>query len=285
MKDIIKQLTAPVIVTLLGVAMIIVGAANGLSVAGSTIQVSDSLKIPTMVIGFALMAFGAYLVWRETGGAAPAARRAAGAPGDDAATGAGGLEVFDAFDAAFPALKTRIRNGGLKVARAELIQHSSERAYLLVRELAFAQADISLYLQHPETLNTLCSDLRQRVISRLKLYPQDLVDLNYRAKFQIYLYRTPASFNGLRIWEKDGGSVIALSWYTYKNYEPLSSLAECKFGGSANPCLVIDSTHKDYRIFKDFFEDFLNSCEKQGRPPVFQMTDGKGEWQAGWPKP
>jgi hypothetical protein len=269
-------------ITLLGVFMIIVGAANGLSIAGSSIQVNSGWKIVIVIIGAALMCFGAYLTWREA--VSEKKTDASSSERQGVITNKlSGIQVFDEVNTAFLDIKSRILKGDIKVVQAELIQHSSERAHTLVRALADVGAGIKLYLQHPDTLSIICGDLKQRVTARLGLYPQDLEGQNYKGDLQIYLYKTPASFNGVRLLKKDGSFLLLLSWYTYKSYVPLNNLIDSKFGGSANPCLVIDSAHPEYTHFNNFFNDLINSCEKQGTPPVFQMKNGKYEWLSGWP--
>jgi von Hippel-Lindau disease tumor suppressor protein len=67
MLDSIKGLSASVIVILLGAAMIIIGAANGLSIGGNSVQISNEWKVAIVIIGGGLLCFGGYLVWREPG--------------------------------------------------------------------------------------------------------------------------------------------------------------------------------------------------------------------------
>ena len=66
MLDTIKGLSASVIIILLGAAMIIIGAANGLSIGGNSIQISNEWKVAIVIIGAVLLGFGGYLVWRES---------------------------------------------------------------------------------------------------------------------------------------------------------------------------------------------------------------------------
>lgn len=192
----------------------------------------------------------------------------------EAVRGPAGVVSFDEVNSAFISLKNDILRGGLKVARAELIQHSSERAFTLVSALADARADVTLYLQHPDTLDILCSDLKQRVTTRLDLYRRELQRQKYGGKFRIFLYKTPASLNGLRLWLDDGGVLLALSWYTYVDDEPPDDLRRSKFRGSANPCLLMDSSHPNFSYFDHFFTDLVRSCEAQAPAPYLHTEGG-----------
>jgi hypothetical protein len=281
MGDILKQLTAPVIITVLGVALVILGLTNEVTIGGTSLTISGGWKVATViVIGVGLIGVGIYLVWREAPGQRP--------PASDAAAAASGgkpadVRAFDEMNTAFLDIKKRVEKGDLKITSAELIQHSSERAITLVMALARENVNIKLYLQHPDTLDVVCGDLKPRVLSRVSLYPQEMEGINYRGSFQIFFYKTPAALNGFRLTKRDGTSLLALGWYTYKSYKPLTNLVNSKFGGSANPCLIMDSTHPEYANFSRFFDDLIGSCERQGTPPVFRMNNGKYEWLAGWP--
>lgn len=193
------------------------------------------------------------------------------------------IQVFDEVNAAFLAIKNSILKGELKITDAELIQHSSERAFRLASALAGTQANIRLYLQHPATLDIVCNDLKGRVIARLNLYPPELERQKYKGKLQIYLYRTPASFNGIRLRKEDGSSLILLSWYTYVSNAPLFNLMESSFRGSENPCFLVDDTYSGFTHVGLFFDELVTSCEKQCSPPVFKIENGVPEWAPGWP--
>jgi hypothetical protein len=192
------------------------------------------------------------------------------------------IRAFDEVNSAFLTIKNDVLKGDLKVTHAELIQHSSERAFTLVSALAGTQANIQLHLQHPDTLDAICGDLKPRVTSRLSLYPQNLEQQDYKGKFEIYLYKTPAAFNGVRLWNADGTVLMILSWYAYVSNKPLTNLIDSKFRGSENPCLLVDSHCPEYSHFKLFFDHLITSCKSQGSPPVFKMENGKPEWLSDW---
>lgn len=191
------------------------------------------------------------------------------------------IQAYDEVNRAFLTIKDNVLQGDLKITHAEFIQHSSERAFTLINALLNKQADIQLYIQHPETLDNICGELKLRVTSRLNVY-QNLERLKYKGKLQIYLYRTPASFNGLRLRKEDGTVLMVLSWYNYVSDKPLTNLVDNKFRGSENPCFVLDDSHPKYSYFKNFFDDLIISCESQGTLPVFQMENGIGKWHSGW---
>jgi hypothetical protein len=193
------------------------------------------------------------------------------------------LRAFDEVNSAFLALKNEVLKGNLKITRAEFIQHSSERAFSFVNALAAKQADIRLYLQHPETLDVLCGDLKVRVTARIDSYSQHLSRQKYKGKFQTHLYKTPASFNGVRLCKEDGSALLVLSWYVYLSNKPLTNLIHSKFGGSENPCFVMADTYPEYSHFNLLFDNLVSSCETQSVSPVFQMDNGICEWQPGWP--
>lgn len=193
------------------------------------------------------------------------------------------VETYHEVYAAFMRIKEKILDREWTLDRAELIQHSSERASTLVSALADIQTDIKLYLQHPETVDTVCSELRPRLTSRLRFYPHELKSHNYEGNLQIYLYKTPASFDGIRLWKKDKTVLLVMGWYTYLSEVPLTDLTESKFRGSENPCFTMDNSHPHYRHFAKFFDDLVSSCATQGTPPVFQMSNGAFAWLPGWP--
>jgi hypothetical protein len=184
------------------------------------------------------------------------------------------ISPFKWAHSAFASMADQIQKKQLTIRKAELVQHSSERAWNLMLALLGEQADIELFVQDPDTVGALSPAHLDRVKTRIEDYPQQLKKHKYRAEFKLRTYRAPASVNGVRLVAADGRKILILGWYAYYHDGVMADLSEGTLGGGENPCVVIDSTHPAFADFEAFFDDFLDSCRTQTRKPILHVKDG-----------
>lgn len=186
------------------------------------------------------------------------------------------IEAFAQIHQAFAKYSNMIDTGKLLVSKAELIQHSSERASNFVLVLARAGADIDLFLQNPETAKKLNPPLFVSGIEkRIGGYQRPLERINYKREFKLYLYETPASVNGIRLKIPNGEVILILGWYAYYHKGAMTDLTQSQVGGGENPCIVINSAHREFERFNEFFEDLLNTYRNQTDAPEVHINAGR----------
>jgi hypothetical protein len=190
--------------------------------------------------------------------------------------GSSTIEAFAEIHFAFAKFSEKLAGGNLSITKAELIQHSSERASPLVLALAKGNADIDLLLQDFKTAEVLSPPLYVSGIrKRFEGYQQLLERINYRKEFKLYLYKTPASVDGVRLKTPNGEVILILGWYGYYHKGIMADLGPSKVGGAENPCIVINSAHRDFKHFDEFFEDLLINYKSQTEAPALHMGRGR----------
>ena len=186
------------------------------------------------------------------------------------------VETYAQIHTAFARFSNMVADGRLPVAKAEFIQHSSERASNFILALARAGADVELFLQEPDTALRLSPPLFEAGIRRrIDGYEQPLNRITYRKEFKLYLYKTPASVNAVRLRASNNEVILILGWYAYYHMGAPASLNQSQVGGGENPCIVINSAHRDFRHFEEFFEDLLTTYKSQTAAPVRHMSAGR----------
>ncbi|HZI18444.1 MAG TPA: hypothetical protein VEY09_07595 [Pyrinomonadaceae bacterium] len=223
---------------------------------------------PRIAVLTALAAFigtDVYRIARSPAGAAPAGGLAPPA-----------AETFAQINWAFGKYADAVTRKELKVHRAELVQHSSERASNLVIALAKSGADIELLVQEPETVRKVAAPVYAvKVQKNIEDYPKRLRRVSYKGEFKLYAYKTPASVDGVRLHTTDNKVILILGWYAYYRNGLMTSLTESDVGGGENPCVVITTGHPDLDNFNEFFEDFLDSCRSQSAHPALHVKGGE----------
>jgi hypothetical protein len=186
------------------------------------------------------------------------------------------IKTFDSTSSAFFHIKEQIDKGTLKVSSAELIQHSSERSHDLILSLARIDVNFNVYLQDVHTVSKLMSQRYvSRVEERIYRFPHALKSKDYKGKFELFLYQTPASLNGIKLKTHDDKKILALSWYIYSHDGELEDLTQCTITGGENPCFVINSDHSQFVYFEKFFDLQLASYLTQSLAPIISMSNGQ----------
>jgi hypothetical protein len=100
--------------------------------------------------------------------------------------------------------------------RAVLIQYSCSTCLSLVRTLLAKGADVTVYIQSPQTASAVGSSLQRGRIERRRLdMINELAELYSSKKFHPFHYSAPASISGVLIDE----SFLGIGWYIYRHID------------------------------------------------------------------
>jgi hypothetical protein len=173
----------------------------------------------------------------------------------------------DSMTSAFSDIIGKIRRKEIKVINAELIQHSSEAAFPLIKSFLEHEVDTELYLQDYDTALQLCGEgIRMRISMRAGRYSQIIQEKNFTNKFVLKQYQSPASLNGARLKLSSGDRILILGWYTYSCDGRQASLAEQTINGCDLPCIQLHSADHDYKYFEGMFDMLKGKYGSQGDP-------------------
>jgi hypothetical protein len=101
-------------------------------------------------------------------------------------------------------------------AASQGVQYSCSTCLSLVRTLRAKGADVTVYIQAPETASAVGSFLQKGRIERRRLdMINELADLYSPEKFHLIQYRAPASISGVLI----DRSFLGIGWYTYRHID------------------------------------------------------------------
>jgi gas vesicle protein len=174
-------------------------------------------------------------------------------------------KTYDMISTAFADIKNEIKSNNIKVKKAEFIQHSSERVHPLILTLVEKGVDIELFLQDPDVAAKLCGDyFGERINLRVKKYPQELRDKNYRGNFKLYLYQSPASLNAIRLTTDAEERILLLGWYIYSHEDIQNSQTDITIAGGDNPCIRIYMSHPTFQNFDNLFENQTRKFKSKG---------------------
>ena len=165
---------------------------------------------------------------------------------------------------------------GLDPVSVELIQHSSERASILVAELINRHVDVDMYLQHPDVTECFSRHSKMRIVNRVDHYAKDCLEAEYRGVFRIYYYKTPASFSGVRIHLREDRDLFFLGWYTYTALLPWQehNASGITLVGGENPCIEVDVSVAESEALSQVFKRQCKSVLRECPAPVFEFREG-----------
>jgi hypothetical protein len=162
------------------------------------------------------------------------------------------------------------------VARAQLVQHSSEVSTNLLHTLMKAGTDIELFLQEPEQAQTLLSALFSRRIQfRIQDYLLRIKRSAPAGDFILRTYSVPASVNLSLLEFENGRKMISVGWYVYYEKQPDQAHGGRTLGGGERPCVIVTSENKSFAYFHDFAQDLLQSLATSPAPLRHAGTRGK----------
>jgi hypothetical protein len=182
-------------------------------------------------------------------------------------------DTYPMISNAFSELINDINSKKIKVDKAELIQHSSERIHTLIETLIEKGANIELFLQDYSTAKQLCgSEFVKRIEMRAERYQGELQ--NYKGNFNLFFYESPASLDAIKLITSSGETILFLGWYTYAHEGKKTDKTEIIISGGNNPCVRVDTTNPNFHHFNKLFEGQSNKFKSQGEIKL-QMEDGK----------
>jgi hypothetical protein len=171
-------------------------------------------------------------------------------------------DTYPTISDAFSDLKTAIDSRHLKIDKAELIQHSSERIHTLVEILIEKDVNIELFIQAYSTAGKICgSKIVNRINLRAEQYEGELK--NYKGNFNLFFYESPASLDAIRLTTSSGEIILFLGWYTYAHEGNTNDKTDIISGGN-NPCVRVDTTSPNFHHFNKLFDNQSNKFKSQG---------------------
>jgi hypothetical protein len=138
------------------------------------------------------------------------------------------------------------------IKTAILIQYSGHRSISLIDKLIRKNAEITVYLQHPEDA------INQWQKERIQMTIENLRRCRTTNKLTIYGYDVPASIKGVLINEE----LLAVGWYAYGHTHDDD---EIQLSGHSIAGMLFHKGSDEYEIFKTMFmkqaADFEKHCK------------------------
>ena len=176
------------------------------------------------------------------------------------------LHIEEKQDEMYNKLINLVKESGAK--QAFLIQYSSVTCHYLVKTLLENGAEVTVYIQAPETASEVGSLLqKERIEQKLRDLPNELADLDSPGKLHLVQYAAPASISGVLI----DRAFLGVGWYVYKhvdetNKDKVRPGDRVQILGHNQPGVLVRGGTPEFNKLYKCFMQMKDNFDRNGKP-------------------